>query len=677
MFCLPKLSLPVEMLRSTTSARIARHAITRSNASKTPPTNKSKVPQMPSGHSTTNVVSPAAPSPPLQQIPLTPPAPTKVQTSPVGPSSSSDAPKAPIIVPPPIHSERPRHRFRNFAIGTTLISCVGFAAGTWYSTKNDSFQDFFTQYIPFGEDAVLYFEEMEFRRRFPDAGKRESHIGESAKVVIPRAGVQWKVTDARKESEDLEPRGPHMSAMDPPQVKAPPQKKESKQKQTLKPAKKPSEDKQSSGTTIQEKATSAKDSLVGVATTVKDEVLTEGEKIKKKVDDIGSKGEAEMKAARDHVKDALNPNNPKSDSSATESKLERADTNSTEPLIREMSGLLNAVIDSINASGMATSMSNAIEKAKAEIQAIAQNYKEKESRNRADLEQQLSQQAQTFNDRAKEQQDQMGEEMEIHRQQWAEQFQAERERIVELYNERLAAEMGRAIELAENRTKNELVEQAVNMKSRWIHELQQKVEEEREGRLGKIEQLQDEVDTLGKSFASVGSSLESNFNMQRLIVALDALRAIVEGDKKQSFQREIATLNSVSSQNDVVDVVVGSLPKETCSKGVQTTAALADRFENIAAQVRQTALLPDNAGVAGHASSWLLSKLLFRKKGLADGDDVESVLTRVETFLREGNLDDAAREANSLNGWAKVLTRDWLVETRKTLEVKQAIEVSW
>ena len=61
---------------------------------------------------------------------------------------------------------------------------------------------------------------------------------------------------------------------------------------------------------------------------------------------------------------------------------------------------------------------------------------------------------------------------------------------------------------------------------------------------------------------------------------------------------------------------------------------------------------------------------------MVDGDDVESILTRTETFLEEGNLDEAAREMNGLKGWAKTLSKDWLGEVRKVLEVQQALDVS-
>jgi hypothetical protein len=39
-------------------------------------------------------------------------------------------------------------------------------------------------------------------------------------------------------------------------------------------------------------------------------------------------------------------------------------------------------------------------------------------------------------------------------------------------------------------------------------------------------------------------------------------------------------------------------------------------------------------------------------------------------------LESATREMNGLKGWAGVLSRDWVAETRRVLEVRQAVDVS-
>ncbi|KAG1086604.1 hypothetical protein G6F42_020921 [Rhizopus arrhizus] len=77
-----------------------------------------------------------------------------------------------------------------------------------------------------------------------------------------------------------------------------------------------------------------------------------------------------------------------------------------------------------------------------------------------------------------------------------------------------------------------------------------------------------------------------------------------------------------------------------------------------------------------HLISIVFSSFMFTKKGLVDGDDVESRLARAEYYLNtEKDLESAAREINQLTGWPKRLSMDWLDAARRHLEVKQALEI--
>ena len=142
------------------------------------------------------------------------------------------------------------------------------------------------------------------------------------------------------------------------------------------------------------------------------------------------------------------------------------------------------------------------------------------------------------------------------------------------------------------------------------------------------------------------------------------------------FIRELVALKETANDSPVVDAAIASVNPSAYQRGIPTSAQLIDRFRRVAGEVRKAALLPEDAGVASHASSWVLSHVMFKKEGLAAGDDVESILTRTQTYLEEGDLDSAAREMNGLQGWAKTLSKDWLGEVRKVLEVQQALDVS-
>ena len=138
---------------------------------------------------------------------------------------------------------------------------------------------------------------------------------------------------------------------------------------------------------------------------------------------------------------------------------------------------------------------------------------------------------------------------------------------------------------------------------------------------------------------------------------------------------ELAALKTLSNNDELVRAVIASIDPEAYSKGIVTQADLASRFQDLSTELRKISLLPPDAGVAGHASSWLFSKIMFRQRGYVKGDDMDSRLARVEALLEGGELEEATREVNSLTGWGRELSRDWLRDARKRLEVLQAIDV--
>jgi mitofilin len=151
-------------------------------------------------------------------------------------------------------------------------------------------------------------------------------------------------------------------------------------------------------------------------------------------------------------------------------------------------------------------------------------------------------------------------------------------------------------------------------------------------------------------------------------------------DHPTPFTNELVALKEVSRDNEVVKAAIASINPAAYQRGIPSPAHLIDRFRRVAAEVRKASLLPEDAGVASHAASAVLSRMMFTKKserGLPEGDDVEATLSRTEVLLEEGDLESAAREMNALKGWAGVLSRDWIAETRRVLEVKQAVDVSF
>jgi len=263
---------------------------------------------------------------------------------------------------------------------------------------------------------------------------------------------------------------------------------------------------------------------------------------------------------------------------------------------------------------------------------------------------------------------------------WKDEYEAEREKLAKTYDNKLKAELDASQKVYDQKLKNELLEQAIALQRDFTSSVRSRVETERSGRLSKLDELEKAVSELEKLTGQWNEVVDNNLKTQHLLVAVEAVRASLEdADRPKPFITELAALKEVAADDAVVNAAIASISPSAYQTGIPTAAQLVDRFRHVAKEVRKAALLPENAGVASHAASLILSKVMFRKgseAGLPVGNDVESVLGRTEMLLEEGNLDQAAREMNQLTGWAKVLARDWLAECRRVLEVKQAIDVS-
>lgn len=513
-----------------------------------------------------------------------------------------------------------RHRFRNFLIGLTFLTAGSFAAGVFYSLKSDNVHDFFTEYVPFGEEAVLYFEEREFRRRFPNALSRIQRKVDSRRVTVPRAsGATWKIVDPDKDaprSTDVGKPGPHLSSRGPP------------------PAPQPE----------------------GAAATV-------------------DTARAEAKPV--DAKPAPPPKDAGPAAKATASPLAAAAVaNPSDPVVQDLVDAVNTIIDTINTTNSVDTFGAAIDRAKAELAHLNDEIGALKAGMELAVQDQLREKDLEFAVAAQGLLTKVNNQVEDMQHELRDEFEAERERIATQYQRKLQAELERTRQLAEQRYRNELLEQAIEMKRAWIAEIGERVERERGGRLGRLKELEDEVRELEKLTLRWNQVVDTNLKTQQTFTALEAVRASCEAtDQPKPFLREMAVLREVARDDDVVRAAIDSINPAAYQNGVATHTQLVERFRRLAGQVRRAALLPEDAGIAAHAGNWVLSKLMFRKTGLAQGSDVESILAKTETYLEEGNVDCAAREMNQLSGWARTLAMDWLREARLVLEVQQALDV--
>lgn len=566
-----------------------------------------------------------------ENVPLTPPAPEDLGKVTKNEGSGVAAP-----LPPPPAGKGFFRRLRNYVLTLVILGAVAFGGGVYYSRINDSFHDFFTEYVPYGEQAVLYLEELEFRKRFPNISNRggpqrgRGDTGEAVKIPA-QSGVAWRVADAgepagrQSNASDKTEKVKQVAAAKAPEPKAAPAKPKEQ------PAPKAAEPKK--------------------AAPVSAESTTPG-----------------WKAPEVNEPSRLPPAAP-----LQPVYFPGVD----EPVVQDLAHMLNDIIAVINADGAHGKYSSAIDKAKGELQKV---YKEIDQI-KADAEKnaaaQVKERVDVFDKAANDLLTRVETTMAAQEAGWQREFDEEMRKIKETYESRIKVMTDRERELSEKRLGNKMLEQALELKRQFAKQIKDQVEKERDSRLGRLDELSKSVSNLEKLAAGWNEVVDMNLRTQQLHVAVEAVRASLEdAAHPRPFIKELVALKEIAADDSVVNAAIASINPLAYQRGVSNSAELIDRFRRVAAEVRKASLLPEDAGVASHASSFVLSKVLFKKQGLAAGDDVESILTRTQTFLEEGDLDGAAREMNGLTGWAKTLSRDWLGEVRKVLEVRQALEVS-
>jgi mitofilin len=538
---------------------------------------------------------------------------------PTGYGTAATGPTGPI-------KPKPR-RFRRFLLTLIVLSALGYAGGVYYALNSDNFHDFFTEYVPGGEDAVAYFEEREFRRRFPsrpvDVKNWPQMRGENKVTIGKDSGLTAKATDS-----DLGAKGPHMGA------KADPKPQPEAAQRTP------------------EKATS-----------------------QEKVKAVESAKKDQPKAA---PAPAPAPAAAPKPAVATVDHVNVAEA--TEPVVQELVKMVNNIITAVNASSEAGKLSSTVSSAKSDLEKIIGAVSTLKERAAHDAQTQIQNAHTEFDGAAKELVRRLEQEMRETESKWREEYENERERLNNQYNQRLEAELEASRRVTEEKNKNALLEQEINLQKTFSESVKAKIEEERDGRLSKIDDLSNSVSELEKLSSSWSEVIDSTLRTQHLQVALESVRnAVLHADHPTPFINELVALKEVSKGNEVVDAAIASINPTAYQRGIPTPANIIDRFRRVASEVRKASLLPEDAGVASHAASAVLSKMMFTKKGergLPSGDDVEATLARTEVLLEEGDLESATREMNGLKGWAGVLSRDWVAETRRVLEVRQAVDVS-
>ncbi|KAL5525682.1 hypothetical protein ACEPAG_7018 [Sanghuangporus baumii] len=385
------------------------------------------------------------------------------------------------------------------------------------------------------------------------------------------------------------------------------------------------------------------------------------------------------------------PTVPPPSKAATESKKEDAfplvapsiaSVAASEPVIAELASTIDSLANFVKENPAAASSAKPIlDTAKKDLQELATRIEQARSEGRAKLEDQFDEQAREYTLKLLELEMASQDKLDEQELEFKHFFEDERRKLTQAYREKLEHELRTQSEIINERLKAEVIAQGIELQRRWIREIKMRVEQERGGRLAKLDEIVTNLKQLERITLDNAEYLDENIRIHATWAALRALvAASAEAPVRRPFRDELRAVrySSGAKEDGLTRAVLDSLEQtDVPDVGIEPLSDLTVWFTTgVAPQVRRVALVPEyDAGVLSHLASHLLSSFRFARHGLVDGDDVLSVLARAEYYLNEKDLDMAARELNQLKGPPRVLLSDWLDAARKRLEVLQALEV--
>lgn len=209
-------------------------------------------------------------------------------------------------------------------------------------------------------------------------------------------------------------------------------------------------------------------------------------------------------------------------------------------------------------------------------------------------------------------------------------------------------------------------------------ELAAAIANEKASQIEKMAEANLHINALCMAFYARSEEARQSHSVHKL--ALGALALEDALSKGLPIEKELHALHTYLegvAKDPLLDLVLSSLPKETQSKGTDTILQLKHKFDTLKGTLRHFSLIPPGGGgILTHSLAHVAS-LLKVKEADQSGDGIESLINRVESFLAEGKLSEAADALeNGVKGTqAAEVINDWLRQVRNRAITEQALTV--
>ncbi|XP_047329392.1 MICOS complex subunit MIC60 isoform X2 [Impatiens glandulifera] len=201
---------------------------------------------------------------------------------------------------------------------------------------------------------------------------------------------------------------------------------------------------------------------------------------------------------------------------------------------------------------------------------------------------------------------------------------------------------------------------------------------EKSSQIEKMSEANLHINALCQAFYARSEEARQSHSIQKLALGTLALEDALS--KGLPIQKEIEALHIYLKDMDkepLLDLALSSLPSETQNYGTDTLLQLRHKFEAMKKTVRHFSFIPPGGGGGiithslAHIASWLKVKEVIDESG----DGIESVINRVESFLEDGRLPEAADALeNCVKGTeAEDVVNDWVKRARNRAITEQAL----
>ncbi|KAK2655903.1 hypothetical protein Ddye_008955 [Dipteronia dyeriana] len=207
-------------------------------------------------------------------------------------------------------------------------------------------------------------------------------------------------------------------------------------------------------------------------------------------------------------------------------------------------------------------------------------------------------------------------------------------------------------------------------------ELAAAITREKAAQIEKMAEADLHINALCMAFYARSEEARKSYFAHKLALGSLALEDALS--KGLPIQKEVDALYSYLDgieKDSVLDLVLSSLPEDTRNHGTETLLQLNQKFDSLKGTLRHFSLIPPGGGgilthSLAHVASWLKVK-----EADQSGDGIESVISRVESYLREGKLAEAADalEEGVRGSQAERIVIDWVRQARNRAITEQGL----